>query len=282
MKTFKFALAIGATVASLSFASTPTRAAPDLELWRLDCGDVIVKDLSMFSDTFAFAGKKGVLTDSCYVIRHDQDYMLWDAGLPTGLLGAKLDPSAVLAPTLAKDIPTQLAEIGLKPEQISRLGISHNHFDHVGQAASFPQATLMIGAADLTQFKAEPLPFAVDPAFIKPWLDGGAKVDAISGDRDVFGDGTVTILSTPGHTPGETSLLVRLAETGPILLSGDVAHFEEQFENRGVPGFNFDRAETLASMERLTGIAKALNATLIVQHDAKDIAKLPAFPKSAR
>ncbi|URK89191.1 MBL fold metallo-hydrolase (plasmid) [Rhizobium sp. RCAM05350] len=90
----------------------------------------------------------------------------------------------------------------LSPEQISRLGISHNHFDHVGQAATFPQATLMIGAADLAQFKADPLPFAVDPAFIKPWLDGGSKVDAISGDRDVFGDGTVTILSTPGHTPG--------------------------------------------------------------------------------
>ncbi|MBP1862343.1 MBL fold metallo-hydrolase [Rhizobium herbae] len=75
---------------------------------------------------------------------------------------------------------------------------------------------------------------------------------------------------------------MRLAEAGPVVLSGDVAHFEEQFESRGVPGFNFDRAETLASMERLMGIAQALNATLIMQHDAKDIAKPPAFPKSAR
>ncbi len=273
-------------IATIVFSSAALMASTaystEVELWRLDCGEIEVRDLSLFSDTYNHVGEKRTLTDSCYVIHHDQDYMLWDAGLPAGLLGAKLDPSAVLAPTLVKDIPTQLAEIGLKPEQISRLGISHNHFDHVGQAASFPQATLMIGAADLAQFKADPLPFAVDPAFIKPWLDGGANVDAISGDRDVFGDGTVIILSTPGHTPGETSLLVRLAETGPIVLSGDVAHFEEQFENRGVPGFNFDRAETLASMERLTGIAKALNATLIVQHDAKDIAKLPAFPKSAR
>ncbi|WP_428424086.1 N-acyl homoserine lactonase family protein [Pararhizobium sp.] len=254
----------------------------DVELWRLDCGEIEVRDLSLFSDTYNHVSEKRTLTDSCYVIRHDQGYMLWDAGLPAGLLGAKLDPSAALAPTLAKDIPAQLAEIGVRPEQINLLGISHNHFDHVGQAATFPQATLMIGAADLAQFKADPLPFAVDPAFIKPWLDGGSKIDAISGDRDVFGDGTVTILSTPGHTPGETSLLIRLAETGPVLLSGDVAHFEEQFENRGVPGFNFNRAETLASMERLMGIAKALHATLIVQHDAKDITKLPTFPKSAR
>jgi len=261
---------------------TSTAHAADVELWRLDCGEIEVRDLSLFSDTYNHVGEKRTLTDSCYLIRHDQDYMLWDAGLPAALLGAKLDPTAVLAPTLAKDLPTQLAEIGIKPEQIGRLGISHNHFDHVGQAASFPQATLIIGAADLAQFKDTPLPFGVDPAFIKPWLEGGAKVDAISGDRDVFGDGSVTILSTPGHTPGETSLLVRLAKTGAVVLSGDVAHFEEQFENRGVPTFNFDRAETLASMERLTGIAKALDATLIVQHDATDIAKLPAFPTSAR
>ena len=67
-----------------------------------------------------------------------------------------------------------------------------------------------------------------------------------------------------------------------VFHSGNEAHFEEQFDNRGVPGSNFDRAKTLASMDRLTGIAKALRATLVVQHDANDIAKLPAFPKSAK
>lgn len=256
--------------------------AADLELWRLDCGEVAVADLALFSDTYNYAGEKRTLADSCYLIRHDKDYMLWDAGLPAALLGAKLDKSAAMSPTLAEDLPTQLARIGIKPEQISRLGISHNHFDHVGQASTFPGAILMIGAADLAQFKADPLPFAVDPNFIKPWLDRTSKMDPISGDRDVFGDGSMVILATPGHTPGETSLLVKLAKTGPVILSGDVAHFEEQFANHGVPGFNFDRADTLASMERLTGIAKSLDAILIVQHDANDIKKLPTFPKSAK
>ncbi|MDB5550125.1 MAG: Quorum-quenching N-acyl-homoserine lactonase [Rhizobium sp.] len=256
--------------------------AADVELWRLDCGEIAVGDLALFSDTYNYSGEKRTLTDSCYLIRHDKDCMLWDAGLPAALIGAKVDASAALAPTLAEDLPTQLARIGIKPEQISRLGISHNHFDHVGQASTFPGATLMIGAADLAQFKADPLPFAVDPNFIKPWLDGTSKVDPISGDHDVFGDGSVVILATPGHTPGEASLLVKLAKTGPVLLSGDVVHFEEQFANHGVPGFNFDRADTLASMERLTGIAKSLDAILIVQHDAGDIKKLPAFPESAQ
>ncbi|MDQ0322629.1 glyoxylase-like metal-dependent hydrolase (beta-lactamase superfamily II) [Pararhizobium capsulatum DSM 1112] len=266
--------------ATALFASGATAA--DLELWRLDCGEVDVHELAFFSDTFNYAGEKRTLTDSCYLIRHDQEYMLWDTGLPTALIGAKSDDTVPLVPRLKVDLPTQLSEIGVEPTDISRIGISHNHFDHVGQAASFPNATLMIGAADLAQFKATPLPFAVDPAFIKPWLEGGSKIDAISVDRDVFGDGSVTILSTPGHTPGETSLLVRLADTGPVLLSGDVAHFEEQFKNHGVPAFNYDRAETLASMDRLTGITKSLGAKLIIQHDASHINRLPAFPKSAK
>jgi N-acyl homoserine lactone hydrolase len=278
MNTMITNLLAGAAV----LVSVAVANAAELELWRLDCGEIAVGDLALFSDTYDYAGEKRTLTNSCYLIRHDKDYMLWDAGLPASLIGAKADKSAVLAPTLAEDLPTQLARIGVKPEQISRLGISHNHFDHVGQAATFPQATLMIGAADLAQFKANPLPFAVDPTFIKPWLEGGSKIHPISGDRDVFDDGSVVILATPGHTPGETSLLVNLAKTGPVLLSGDVVHFEEQFANRGVPTFNFDRADSLASMERLTGIAKSLGAILIVQHDAADIKKLPAFPKSVR
>ena len=270
------------TMSTLALVLTASGAsAADLELWRLDCGQIDVKNLALFSDTYNYAGQQRTLTDSCYLIRHDKEYMLWDTGLPKALLGAKPDPKAVLAPSLSQDIPTQLAEIGLKAGDIATVGISHNHFDHVGQAASFAQATLMIGAADFAQFKAKPLPFGVDPGLVEPWLAGSSKVDLVTGDRDVFGDGTVTILSTPGHTPGETSLLVRLNKTGPVLLSGDVVHFEEQFANRGVPPFNFDRSETLASMDRLTGIAKQLHAKVIVQHDAADISLLPAFPKSA-
>ncbi|MBP2158134.1 MULTISPECIES: N-acyl homoserine lactonase family protein [Asticcacaulis] len=266
--------------------AAPVHAAPnqtpDVELWRLDCGQITVRDLSVFSDTFAYAGLTRILTDSCYLIRHGQDYMLWDSGLPAGLLGAKVDPSAMFGPTLKVDLPTQLAQIGVKPDQIRYLGLSHNHFDHTGQAATFAKATLLIGAADLAALKHEPLPFAVDPAPLRPWLDGKAKTDPVTGDRDVFGDGSVVMLAAPGHTPGETALLVRLPRTGAVLLSGDVVHFAEQWEKHGVPTFNADRADTLASMARLQAVAAELKATLIIQHEPADIAKLPAFPKSAR
>jgi N-acyl homoserine lactone hydrolase len=98
----------------------------------------------------------------------------------------------------------------------------------------------------------------------------------------VFGDGSVVILRTPGHTPGHSSLLVRLKETGPVLLSGDLMHFRENYETNGVPSFNTDRAQTIASLDRFKKIAEALKATVIIQHDMRDIGKLPAFPAGAK
>lgn len=286
MKTFATLSTLGTSLvaagAALFALSAPAHAAADLELWRLDCGSVVVKDLSSFSDTFAYAGQTRTLTDSCYVIRHGADYLLWDTGLPAALIGKAPDLTQPLAPSLSIDIPTQLGKIGIKPDQIGIVGISHNHFDHLGQASTFPKATLMIGAGDWESLHENPLPFGVMPALVQPWMDGKAKVDPVSGDRDVFGDGSVMMLSMPGHTKGETALLVHLPKSGPVLLSGDVVHFEEQIANNGVPPFNIDRAESLASMERLNRIAKQLKAKLIIQHDAGDIAKLPTFPASAR
>ena len=260
---------------------TGTAQAADVEMWRLDCGNIEIRELSMFSDSFHYAGQKKVLADGCYLIRHGEDYMLWDTRLPAGVVGQPANPEGPFGLTLERSIPDQLADIGVKSEQIGRIGISHYHFDHLGQAASFPGATLMIGAKDWEALHAEPLPFGADPNLVKPWMDGG-KVGPVAGDKDVFGDGSVMMLAMPGHTPGEAALLVRLPDTGPVLLSGDVVHFHEQLPDQRVPPFNANRADSLASMDRLTDIAEELDATLIIQHDAEDVAKLPAFPQSAK
>jgi N-acyl homoserine lactone hydrolase len=78
------------------------------------------------------------------------------------------------------------------------------------------------------------------------------------------------------------SLLVRLKQMGNVLLSGDLTHFHENYEDDGVPTWNFNRADTLASLDRFKRIAKNLQATVIIQHDPRDISKLPAFPAAAR
>lgn len=276
MKRMILATAISAAL-TMSAAAEPAA----VKLWRLDCGTIQVNNLDLFDDVFAYVGQKRKLTDSCYLIQHGADYMLWDTGLPAGLKGAPLSNSDALSPTLTSTLPEELATLGVKPEQIAIVGISHYHFDHTGQAADFPQAKLLMGKLDLDALKATPTPFGGDPKTLTPWLQQGGAVEAVSGDKDVYGDGTVTMLAAPGHTPGSYALLVRLQKKGNVLLSGDVVHFEDQFKINGVPGFNTSRAETLASMDRIQRMAKTLKATLVVQHDANDIAKLPAFPQSA-
>ena len=92
----------------------------------------------------------------------------------------------------------------------------------------------------------------------------------------------VRVIPTPGHTPGHHSLLVRLKDKGNVLLSGDVVHFQENYDGNGVPTFNTDRADSLASIDRFRKIAANLKATVIIQHDARDVGKLPAFPAAAK
>ena len=276
----KFSCLMTAAFMALPFATQAHSS--ELELWRLDCGQIEVRDLSLFSDTFSYRGEHRNLTDSCYLIRHDGQYLLWDAGLPAALIGSKPDAKAPMAPSLTVDLPSQLARIGVEPKQIGYVGISHYHFDHVGQAAAFKDAVLLIGKPDFEALKRPPPPFGVEPKLLSPWLKGRSKVEALADDHDVFGDGSVVMLKMPGHTPGEMSLLIHLAETGPVVLSGDVAHFHEQLTNRSVPPFNWNRAASLASIDRLTAIVANLHAKLIIQHDETHVSLLPAFPQSAR
>jgi N-acyl homoserine lactone hydrolase len=278
--TRAFASLIAGAAFALLAAAVPVRAqtSPDVELWRLDCGDLDVSDFGEFSDTHRYDGKPYKLVDSCYLIRHGSDYLLWDTGLSGDVFGKKV-VDGVFTLTLKARIVPQLAQIGVTPEQVRFVGISHRHFDHIGQVGDFPQATLLIGAGDFTAIKADS-PAATVP--FKAWISGSAKVEAIDGDKDVFGDGSVVMLGMPGHTTGHHALLVRLKSTGPVLLSGDQFHATESFEHDQVPTYNTDRADTLASIDRFKQIASNLKAKIVIQHEPADVAKLPLFPRSAR
>ena len=265
----KLALCAVATLAGLS-AGAQT---PEVTLTRLDCGTQVENDVGRWSDTFAYpAGTKLPFTFSCYLIKHGGDYMLWDTG----------HSMSAGAPAPKVSIVDQLAQLKLKSEQIKFIGISHFHPDHTGQLPSFPGATVLIGKGDWDGITATPPMPGANAAAFAHWRSGGGKLEALTNDKDVFGDGTVVILRTPGHTPGHDSALVRLKEAGNFLLSGDLMHFHENYESNGVPGFNHHRGDTVASLERFKKMAANLKATVIIQHDPRDIGKLPAFPAAAR
>ena len=262
----------------LSLAAAVPAVKPEVRLWRLDCGSLWTLNLDELSDTRAYVGRSKKFVGSCYLIRHGDAYLLWDTGLSRTALNKPLTKEAD-SESLTTTVIDQLASIGVKPAQISMIGISHYHFDHIGQAADFPQAKLLIGQGDFDvlgrpghEARAKQL---------SPWLHKDAKVEKITGDYDVFGDGSVVMLDLPGHTPGHHGLLVQLPKRGAVLLSGDVAHLRENLESAGVPSFNSDRAQSLASMDRFNKLARNLNATVIIQHEEKDLVKLPVFPEAA-
>lgn len=256
------------------YAQAPAapRAPVEVTLTRLDCGTAPAPaDVARFSDTFAFTDLKVQLTYSCYLIRHGDEYMLWDAG------------NAIGSPTVKVTMLEQLATLRVAPASVRYLGISHYHGDHTGQASSFPQATLLIGKGDWDVLTSPTPVQGINAAPFAPWITGGGKVEPQAADRkDVFGDGTVVMVSTPGHTPGHHSLLVRLAQTGNVLITGDVTHFRENYAIDGIPTFNTNRADSKASLDRFKEIAKNLRASVIIQHDARDVGKLPSFPAAAR
>lgn len=274
-KYFLFSLLM---IFAISGAKAHAADAPAMKLWRLDCGTVQVDDLNSFSDTYAYTGRSKRLTASCYLIKHGDDYMLWDTGFSKADLGLPLQGKGSKGDTLTISLVDQLAKLGVDPQKIAIVGISHYHYDHTGQADDFHQARLLMGNRDVQELRAPNNPQAKPLAF---WLNGSGKLDEVKGDRDVFEDGSVVMLDLPGHTPGHHGLLVKLPKTGYVLLSGDLAHFRENYEANGVPSWNSDRAQSQASLQRVKQIVQNLHALFVIQHEPDDIGKLPQFPQAA-
>jgi N-acyl homoserine lactone hydrolase len=240
-------------------------------LYIMDCGEGVAGDISRWSGVNP--GKSQPFSDSCYLIRHRDGWMLWDTGLPDALASkpggeAPADPRAIhwYRP---KRLASQLQEIGVAAADIRFVAVSHSHPDHIGNLGQFTNATIFVQRAEYDW-----------PSTTGPRFGPELKVTKLEGDYDVFGDGSVRIISTPGHTPGHQSLLVKLVHTGAVVLSGDAVHFKENWDNRRVPSINFNKDQTSASMQRLADIMARENAQLWINHDKsqRDAQKLsPGF-----
>jgi glyoxylase-like metal-dependent hydrolase (beta-lactamase superfamily II) len=254
-------------------AAAPT--AGPVSLTRLDCGRAEFKDMNgFFSDRpGVYPAGPGKVVDSCYLIRHGDDLTVWDTGFPAT---AKEKPLVMDGMTahIDRTLVEQLQQLGVKPEDVDVVGISHMHGDHVGQAAQFATARLLIGKGDFERLEGQP------EDTLKVWRGPGKNVTLAAGDTDVFGDGSVVAIHLPGHTPDHLGLLVRL-KSGAVLLTGDLYHSTIAREKRAVPGFNTSREQTLESMDKFEALARRLGAKVVIQHEPSDIAKLPAFPKAA-
>ncbi|MBL4869876.1 MAG: N-acyl homoserine lactonase family protein [Robiginitomaculum sp.] len=258
--------------------TSPTPKAETVKLYALECGRIDMLDLSIFASNGAFDGQTNKATSSCYLIRHPKGDLLWDTGLPDALHALKdgitNGPFHISVP---QTLSGQLEGLGLAPNDIEYLSLSHSHFDHAGNAGAYASATFIVNETELAHmFRAEARADVQSfPAYSA--LETAQKI-TFTGEHDVFGDGSVTIIDTSGHTPGHTILKVELTNTGTVLLSGDLYHLNRSRELRTVPVFNTDEAETLRSMDKFEALAKRTNAKVIIQHSAEDFEALPKPP----
>lgn len=258
----KIALAL-AVVALASFGQTALAQSEKSgvdNLYIMNCGEGVAGDIGRWSPGVN-EGQSMDFVDTCYLIKHKQGWFLWDTGIPDAVAAmpnglAPADPKAVTWKR-PKTLASQLEQIGVKPADIKAMGVSHTHPDHIGNVEMFPQATLYVQKAEYDW------PGANNEPRFKP----SHPVELLSGDKDVFGDGSLTILSTPGHTPGHQSLLVKLPKTGAVVLSGDAVHFRSNWENRRVPSMNANKEQSAASMQKIADTLDKEKAQLWINHD---------------
>lgn len=259
----------------------PPPVAAGVKLYTMNCGDLNFGDVDLFADDGSMKGVARTFIDPCYLIRHPAGDLIWDVGVPEAIadLPDGLKPEGFpVHIVVKKKLSAQLTELGLTPADIEFVSFSHLHFDHIGNANLFAASNWIVDADERAAMFTDEARAGKDFSAYNSLET--AKTTLIEGDasHDVFGDGSVVIHQTPGHTPGHTVLLVKPATSAPVLLTGDMWHLEESREKRLVPSFNVNREQTIASMDRVEALAKETGARIVRQHVPSDFATMPAFP----
>jgi glyoxylase-like metal-dependent hydrolase (beta-lactamase superfamily II) len=258
----------------------PRKAQPpkSVRLYVFDCGSLDIPDTS------AYQLKKEELATTfmsvpCFLVAHPKGTMIWDAGaVPDTAFKPGSTAATLRYATSVKPLQAQLAEIGYAPADITYQAFSHFHWDHVGNANLFASATWLVRKLERDIMFADPASPRTEPANYSA-LKNSKTVIVRQPDYDVFGDGTVIIKSTPGHSPDHQVLFLKLARTGPIVLSGDLYHYPEERKLNRVPTTEFNAAQTIESRAAVEAFLKKTGAQLWIQHDVTANARLKKAPE---
>ena len=224
----------------------PPRPPESLRLYIFDCGVIHAAN----GDAYSLKKEEMASTEMsipCILVAHPKGTLMWDNGLiPDRAFPPGGGPASSGVITQDRPFLPQLADVGYEPSDITYLSMSHYHGDHVANANSFAGATWLVRKVERDRmFSDVPIPRS-DPANYNQLAT--SKTILIDKDEwDVFGDGTVIIKSTPGHTPGHSVLFLKLAKTGPVVLSGDLYHYPEERTLNRLPVNDFSKEQTAAS-----------------------------------
>jgi glyoxylase-like metal-dependent hydrolase (beta-lactamase superfamily II) len=213
------------------FAPVPRVSSP--RLYVIDCGTLIYnrpEDYHLTREEVADTN----MAVPCFLVIHPKGLLLFDTGLPDRFVGRPVyeNVDSGYGQIKFNTLRGQLADIGVAPEDITYLAVSHTHFDHVGNVGDYAGSIWLAQKTELDLiFGPHALPELT--AAFAPFTHTRRLV--IEGDHDVFGDGTVVLMFTPGHTPGHQSLYVKLAKTGGVVIAGDLYHYPEERTLKRMP-----------------------------------------------
>jgi glyoxylase-like metal-dependent hydrolase (beta-lactamase superfamily II) len=270
-------MAVAAVVAT---AMPQHKAEPPktVRLYVFDCGVIEGMDVGRFNF------KKEELAETrmvvpCYMVAHPKGTLIWDVGaIPDAAFKEDGAPVTQGFFKSSRTLKSQLSEIGYAPADITYLGLSHYHLDHIANSNEFASATWLVRQVERDAMFADNPPERVDP---KNYSDlRNSKTTILATDEyDVFGDGKVIIKSAPGHTPGHQVLILKLAKTGNVMVAGDLYHYPEDRKVNYVPTFEFSKEQSLASRAMIEDYIKKTNTQLWIEHDFAANAKLKKSPK---
>lgn len=229
------------------------------------------------------------LSIASFLVVHPKGVLLWDTGAisdetwtPGPQPVAKhlvLSNNADRYVTLSRSLTGQIKEIGYEPADITFLSLSHYHWDHVANANAFAKATWLVRKVERDVMFPQPANEPPQPSNFAALQKANTTL-ITQDDHDVFGDGTVVIKASTGHTPGHSVLYVKLARTGGVVLGGDLYHYPEERTLDRLPVADFNQDQTARSRESLEAFLKQTNSQLWIQHDLVAHRKLrmaPAF-----
>jgi glyoxylase-like metal-dependent hydrolase (beta-lactamase superfamily II) len=291
MKTTYLAIAtavvllLGSASPRLNAQRKPTPPT-SVRVYVFDCGKLESADPSRFS----LKREEMATTDmsvACYLVVHPRGTLMWDVGaVPDGDVtspGTATRYHIVLPNgnerfvTTTQTLKTQLAAIGYAPGDINFLALSHYHYDHTANANLFAGATWLVRQVERdVMFPQKPNDLTRPDTYSA--LRASKTTLITTADYDVFGDGSVVLKLTPGHTLGHNVLFVKLAKTGPVVISGDLYHYPEERSLHRVPTFDADPKQTAASRTALDAFLAKEKAQLWIQHDFAATAKMKKAP----
>jgi N-acyl homoserine lactone hydrolase len=273
------ALAAVAALWSLT-AAAQTRPAPPAtpRIYIFDNGAIKGLDPALFN--FKREELKEVdFIDVSYLIVHPRGTLMFDSGEIADAKFKDGQPVTEGVMSASKPLLPQLAAAGYKPTDIDYFALSHYHGDHTGNANQFAGATWIVQKADRDfMFGVIPQGTIIDVASFSKLKDAKTKI-LNNENLDVFGDGTVVMMSTPGHTPGHQVLAVKLARRGLVVLAGDLYHYPEERTTGRIPTFEFNAEQSKASRAKIEQFVKDNKAELWIEHDIATHAKLPRSPQ---